>query len=248
MNVAVTVEKLGKMYHRYKTERPATLQETFVRGLRGRGAPDSFWALHDVSFAVPPGQILGIVGSNGAGKSTLLRLIAGVGRPDAGKITVHGRLGALLALGAGFHPDLTGRENAYINGIIGGLTRREVHRQFASIVGFAELEDGIDNPLHTYSAGMRMRLAFAVAIHIQPEVLLVDEALSVGDLRFQRKCLDRIVAFKADGCAILLVSHDLTLVRQLCDDVMWLRGGQVVTCGPPDEVLGQYATGSTGAE
>jgi lipopolysaccharide transport system ATP-binding protein len=184
--------------------------------------------------------MVGLIGPNGAGKSTLLRLIGGVGVADRGSIHINGRLGALIDLGAGFHPDLTGRENVYINGIISGLTRREVEKQFDSIVAFAELEEFIDNRLHTYSTGMQMRLAFAVAVHIHPEILLIDEVLSVGDLAFQNKCLERIAQFKAEGCTILLVSHSSELVRQMCDETIWLRAGQVAAYGPSEVVVKQY--------
>jgi lipopolysaccharide transport system ATP-binding protein len=184
--------------------------------------------------------MVGVIGSNGAGKSTLLRLVGSVGQPDEGKVTVNGRIGALLDLGAGFHPDLTGRENVFISGVIAGLTRRQVAERFDSIVEFAELEEFIDNPLRTYSTGMKMRLAFAVAVHIDPDILLVDEVLAVGDMAFQQKCLDRIAQFKEAGCTILLVSHDVGMVRQLCDEVLWLRKGQVVAYGPAEIVTDQY--------
>jgi lipopolysaccharide transport system ATP-binding protein len=184
--------------------------------------------------------MVGVVGPNGAGKSTLLRLLGDVGRPDEGQVTVHGRIGALLDLGVGFHPDLTGRENVFINGVIAGLTRREVAQRFDSIVAFAELEEFIDNPLRTYSTGMQMRLGFAVAAHTDPEILLIDEILAVGDLAFQRKCLDRIDRFKAQGCTIVLVSHDATSIQQLCDEALWLRRGKLVAYGPADVVAEQY--------
>jgi lipopolysaccharide transport system ATP-binding protein len=184
--------------------------------------------------------MVGVIGPNGAGKSTLLRLMGRVGQPDQGKIEVHGRIGALLDLGAGFHPDLTGRENVFISGVISGLNRREVQQRFDSIVSFAELEAFIDNPLRTYSTGMQMRLAFAIAVHIQPEILLIDEVLAVGDLSFQRKCLERITQFKEEGCTIILVSHDATAIRQLCDEVLWLRSGQLIAHGPPEVVVDQY--------
>ncbi len=180
------------------------------------------------------------MGPNGAGKSTLLRLIGGVGRPDEGQVTVQGRIGALLDLGAGFHPDLTGRENVFVNGVIAGLTRHEVAQRFDAIVDFAELGAFIDNPLRTYSTGMQMRLGFAVAVHIDPEILLIDEILAVGDLAFQRKCLDRIAQFKDEGCTIILVSHDANSIQQLCDEALWLRRGKLVAYGPADVVAGQY--------
>ena len=218
-----------------------------MQGLRGLRPVERFWALRDVSFSVAPGKMVVIMGANGAGKSTLLRLIGGIGRPDEGQIHVHGRIGALLDLGAGFHPDLTGRENVYINGVISGLSRREVSRAFDSIVHFAELEDFIDSPLRVYSTGMQMRLAFAIAAHIEPEVLLIDEVLAVGDISFQQKCIQRIERFKSQGCTILLVSHDPTLIIDLCDEAIWLRAGNLVSHGEVALVTDQYVSESKSA-
>jgi lipopolysaccharide transport system ATP-binding protein len=237
---AIVVRNLSKSFRRYHADRPRTLKEALLHGLRRVRPTDRFLALRDVSFSLAPGRMLGVIGPNGAGKSTLLRLIGGVGRPDEGEITIHGRIGALLDLGAGFHPDLTGRENVFVNGVIAGLTRHQVARRLDSIVAFAELEEFIDHPLRTYSTGMQMRLGFAVAVHTDPEVLLIDEILAVGDLAFQRKCLERIARFKAEGCAIVLVSHDASSIQQLCDEALWLRRGQLVACGPTDVVVGQY--------
>jgi lipopolysaccharide transport system ATP-binding protein len=242
MAPSVTARNISKSYRAYSKDRPGTLQEAVVRGLRGLRAGKKFWALQEVSFDLEPGRMMGVIGANGAGKSTLLRLVGGVGRPDQGSLEVNGRIGALIDLGAGFHPDLTGRENVYINGVISGLTRQEVGRQFEAIVSFAELEAFIDSPLRTYSTGMQMRLAFAIAVHIQPEVLLIDEVLAVGDLAFQRKCLDRIAYFKQQGCAILLVTHDISLVEQLCEQALWLRQGRVAASGPAVAVAQAYIT------
>jgi lipopolysaccharide transport system ATP-binding protein len=236
----IVLHSVGKSFRRYHPGRPRTLQEAVTRGLRGLRPMERFWALRDVSFSVSPGKMLGIMGANGAGKSTLLRLIGGVGRPDEGQIHVSGRIGALLDLGAGFHPDLTGRENVYINGVISGLSRREVSRSFDSIVDFAELEDFIDSPLRVYSTGMQMRLAFAIAAHIEPEVLLIDEVLAVGDITFQQKCIRRIEQFKTQGCTILLVSHDPDLISDLCDEAIWLRAGKLVSNGEVAIVTDQY--------
>jgi lipopolysaccharide transport system ATP-binding protein len=238
---AVEGQGVCRAYRRYGADRPWTWQEALVRGWRRFQPPDVFWALRDVSFRIAPGRMVGLIGANGAGKSTLLRLIGGVGRPDAGQITVRGRIGALLELGAGFHPELTGRENAVITGVISGLTKAEVAAQFDAMVRFAELEDFIDSPLRTYSSGMIMRLAFAVAAHIEPEVLLIDEVLSVGDLAFQEKCLERIRSFKARGCTIVLVSHDAEQVAELCDEALWLHAGRLVAHGPAPQVVTQYA-------
>jgi lipopolysaccharide transport system ATP-binding protein len=185
--------------------------------------------------------MIGIVGPNGSGKSTLLRLIGGVGRPDAGSLSVTGRLGALLDLGAGLQNDLSGRDNILINGVIAGLTRRQVLERFDRIVAFAELEAFLDNPLRTYSTGMRMRLAFSVATHIDPEILLIDEILSVGDFAFQSKCLEKIGRFKHKGVTMLLVSHDLEQIEKFCDAVLWLKQGSVKAFGPPREVIAAYA-------
>src|SRR5438874_8286664 len=189
MRGTVVVQGLGKQFRRYHRDRPVTLKEAVVRGLRQMKPVEQFWALRELSCSVAAGRTIGVIGGNGAGKSTLLRLIGGVGRPDEGALTVKGRIDALLDLGAGFHPDLTGRENVFISGVINGLTRREVSQQFDSIVAFAELEEFIDSPMRTYSTGMQMRLAFSVATHTHPKVLLIDEVLAVGDLAFQHKCL-----------------------------------------------------------
>jgi len=240
MTDAIIVQNLSKRFRRYRPDRPWTLQEAVLGGLRRLRPLEEFWGLRDVSFTVPVGHVLGIVGANGSGKSTLLRLIGGVGRPDSGTVKLNGRIGALLDLGAGFHPDLTGRENVFVAGVVAGLTRRDVVERFDSIVAFAELETFIDDPLRTYSTGMQMRLAFAVAVHVDPEILLIDEVLSVGDLGFQRKCLDRIADFKAHGCSILLVSHEASLVRELADEVLWLNGGRLVLRGKAAVVVDKY--------
>ena len=237
---AIIVQGVAKQFRRYQANRPRTLKEAVVRRFHGVRPVERFWALRDVSFSVSSGRMLGMIGANGAGKSTLLRLIGGVGRPDQGSVQVHGRIGALLDLGVGFHPELSGRENVFISGVIAGLTRREVAQRFESIVAFAELQRFMESPLRTYSTGMQMRLAFAVAVHTAPEILLIDEVLAVGDASFQQKCLQRIAQFKAEGCAIVLVSHDTTLIQQLCDEVLWLRAGRVVAQGNPDMVVGQY--------
>jgi lipopolysaccharide transport system ATP-binding protein len=223
-----------------------TFQEVVQRGFRWRRR-GHFWALADVSFKVTPGRMVGIMGFNGAGKSTLLRLVAGVGRPTTGRIEIRGRLGALLELGIGFHPELSGRENVRISGVCHGLTRREVDARFDDIVAFSELEEFLDYPLRTYSSGMKLRLAFAVASHIEPEVLLVDEVLAVGDAAFQKKCKARMKTFKENGCTGLIVSHSPTAILSLCDDVIWLDHGRVVAYGPARDVVGQYtrATGTS---
>src|SRR5512145_1872243 len=237
---AIVAQHVSKWFRRRPAGQADTLKETLLSGFRRSTPEEKFWALDDVSFSIEPGQMVGLVGANGAGKSTLLRLVGGVGRPDQGQISAHGRIGALLDLGAGFHPDLTGRENVFISGVITGLTRREVAQRFDEIVNFAELEAFIDTPLRAYSTGMQMRLAFAVAAHIDPEILLIDEVLAVGDVAFQRKCLERINAFKRNGCTILFVSHDAMSVKRLCDQAIWLRKGKLVTQGPSEVVVGAY--------
>lgn len=259
MQPVIAVKNVSKKYRRYSSDRSYTLQETVVNKMRrllnrnGRSKTSArkqhtstssgyFWALRHIDFTIPSGRMVGLIGHNGAGKSTLLRLIGGVGKPDEGSIAVQGRIGALLDLGAGFHPDLTGRENAFISGVIGGLTRRQVEERFDDIVTFAELEEFIDSPLRTYSNGMQMRLAFAVATQIEPDILLIDEVLAVGDLAFQQKCLERIAQFKREGCTILLVSHETSLIEKLCDEVILLNAGEIVAHGPADDVISQYTT------
>jgi lipopolysaccharide transport system ATP-binding protein len=245
----IVVEGVSKRFRHWERNRTMTLQELVLRGFRWRRR-DYFWALADVSFKVGPGRMVGIMGFNGAGKSTLLRLVAGVGRPTTGRVQIHGRLGAILELGVGFNPELTGRENIFISGVCSGLTRQEVRERFDSIVAFSELEEFLDYPLRTYSTGMHVRLAFAVASHIEPEVLLIDEVLAVGDMAFQRKCMDRLISFKQGGCTGLLVSHGPQAVLGLCDDAIWLDHGRVVAYGPAPEVVAQYveATGAKGKE
>lgn len=242
MTGAVIVRDLGKRFQRFNPDRPRSLKAAIFRGLGGLHLQDRFWALRHVGFTVNQGNILGIIGHNGAGKSTLLRLIAGVGKPDEGQIEIHGRVTGILQLGAGFHPDLSGRENLYINGIIAGLTRREVRRQFETITEFSELSKVIDSPLRTYSKGMQARLGFAVATHTYPDVLLVDEMLAVGDQHFNRKCLDRISYLRTTGCTVVLVSHSLAAVKELCDEVILLSWGEVIARGPAKEVVKRYNT------
>ena len=240
MNDAIVIQGVSKKFRRYNSDRPASLKELILKGFNRRRNGQEFWALNDVSFSVPKGKMVGVIGQNGAGKSTLLRLIGGVGKPDSGTVSVNGRIGALLDLTTGFHPDLTGRENVFVSGVICGLTREEVAAKMDAIIDFAELKDFIDNPIRTYSTGMQMRLGFAIAIHTEPEVLLIDEVLAVGDLAFQQKCLQRINSFKEKGCTILLISHDLSQVKDFCDEVIWLRGGRLLARGEPGIVVGEY--------
>ncbi|MCU0507976.1 MAG: ABC transporter ATP-binding protein [Anaerolineae bacterium] len=236
----VQVSHVTKRYRRHSRHRPYTLQEAVARGFGGLRPKETILALSEISFDVPCGAMAGIVGANGAGKSTLLRLVGGVGRPDSGSIRTDGRLGAMIDLGVGFHPDLTGRENVRTNGVIGGLTRREINARLDDIVDFAGLRDFIDSPLRTYSSGMWMRLAFAVATAVRPDILLVDEVLAVGDAAFQEKCLARIRDFKARGSSILLVTHQIGLVERLCDLALWLDAGRLVELGPAPQVAQSY--------
>lgn len=234
------VSDVGKKFRTFRGQRPWTLQEAVMSGFRHLGSDGERWSVRHVSFALSSGQALGVIGRNGAGKSTLLRLAGGVLRPDEGSVAAHGRVGGLLELTAGFHPDLTGRENAEISGVLRGLTRRQVLSRFDAIVNFSELEDSIDRPLRTYSSGMQMRLAFAVAVHCEPDVLLVDEVLAVGDSAFQNKCLERIRLLRKKGCAIVLVSHDASLVEQMCDEALWMKNGMVNDSGPVEQVIASY--------
>jgi ABC-type polysaccharide/polyol phosphate transport system ATPase subunit len=196
--------------------------------------------LEDISLAIPKGKTIGIIGKNGSGKSTLLKLIAGIYRPDSGHITVNGKLSSLIELGAGFHPEFTGRENVFINGILLGLNKTQIRDRFDSIVQFAELEDFIDMPVRTYSSGMYMRLGFSVAVHVDPEIMLVDEVLAVGDESFGHKCKEIIRQFRAAGKTIVMVTHDMGAVERWCDEAIWLNQGQVVDIGEPRQVIDQY--------
>jgi len=241
MQDAILVENVGKHFQRYHAEKPITFMEAALKGFRRVKSVDEFWALRGISFTVAAGEMIGVIGHNGAGKSTLLQLLGKVAYPNEGCIKMRGRIGALLDLGAGFHGDLTGRENVFVTAIVAGLSKREVSHCFDQIVKFAELEGFIDNPVRTYSTGMMMRLAFSVAVHTDPDILLVDEFLSVGDLSFQTKCLNRIADMKKQGCAIVLVSHDVGQVERLCDRALWLKHGTVAAYGEPSVVSGQYA-------
>jgi len=220
---------------------PSLAKRTLGRGPKGPvGAAKEFLALHDVSFEVREGEALGIIGHNGAGKSTILKLLAGVTDPTRGRARVNGRFAALIELGAGFHPDLTGRENVYLNGSILGLKRAEIDGKLESIVDFAGIEKFMDTPVKRYSSGMQARLGFAVAAHVEPEVLLIDEVLSVGDFAFQQKCFKRMEEFRRSGIAIVFVSHNLNAIASLCSRAILLRTGEVVANGTPIEVIDAY--------
>ena len=239
---AIDLSGVTKIYRRYSgrqfaTLKSALLQRSILRDLR----PDeTFPALTDVSFIVPKGITYGVIGRNGSGKSTALKLVAGITKPTSGSVVVNGRVSALIELGAGFHPEISGRENVYINGIMLGLTKREIAARFDEIVEFAELKEFIDAPVKTYSSGMYMRLGFAVAIHVNPDVLLVDEVLAVGDEGFTHKCLDKFAEFRRLGKTILLVTHSLGLVERFCDQALWLDHGRVQAQGDPRRVIDAY--------
>jgi ABC-2 type transport system ATP-binding protein len=233
---AVSVEGLGKRFRRYR-ERPTSLKE---RAIRFRTRADEFWALRDVSIEVPEGETLGLIGPNGSGKTTLLKIIAGILRPTEGRVVTRGRIAALLALGAGFHQELTGRENIYLNASILGLSRQQTDRLFDDIVAFAELEDFIDSQVKFYSSGMYVRLGFAVAVHVEPAILLVDEVLAVGDEGFQRKCLDKVAAFQREGRTIIFVTHAVDQVLKVCNQAVMLEHGAVRMAGDPKEVVREF--------
>jgi ABC-type polysaccharide/polyol phosphate transport system ATPase subunit len=240
---AIEVAGVTKMYRRYGrrkhfgTLKSALLSGSFLRDLQ----PDEvLGALKDVTFDVRAGRTFGIIGRNGSGKSTMLKLIAGIGKPSAGTVRVNGRISALIELGAGFHPEISGRENVFINGMMLGLSKNAIAERFDAIVRFAELEDFIDAPVKTYSSGMYMRLGFAVAINVDPDVLLVDEVLAVGDQGFTHKCLDKFAEFRQRGRTVLLVTHSLDMVTRFCDEALWLDAGRVRMQGDPQRVIDAY--------
>lgn len=236
----LSVENVSKRF-RVHSNRPVTFKEYAIRRLKGRHERSrSLWALRDVSLSVEHGQALGIIGHNGAGKSTLLRLICGLGRPTKGAIHRRGNFGSLLELGSGFDPELSGRENLMTGGILSGMTKRQVKAKEDEIIVFSELEDFIDQPVRTYSSGMYVRLAFSSAIHFDPDFLIVDEILAVGDSRFQRKCLDWMSLFRKAGKSLVLVSHDLEQVRFLCDEVLVLEEGRMIMQGDPEKAISCY--------
>lgn len=235
--VAVRVEDLSKRFRLYH-ERNQSLKAAVMR--RGRAAYEEFWALRDINLEVAAGSTFGLVGENGSGKSTLLKCIARILRPDRGRVVTHGKVAALLELGSGFHPELSGRENIYLNGSILGLSRRELAARYDDIVGFAGLERFIDTPVKNYSSGMYVRLGFSVAINVDPDILLVDEVLAVGDAAFQRKCQEKFADFRRQGKTVIIVSHDSGAMQTMCDEVAWLDGGRLNAIGRPADVVGEY--------
>ncbi len=240
---AIEIENLTRIYqkysaqHRFKTFKSAMIKGDFFKSLR---SDEKVTALDNVSFKVNRGTTFGVIGENGSGKSTLLKVVTGIAKPTSGRVEVKGKVSALIELGAGFHPEITGRENIYINGIMLGLSKKEINDKYEGIVKFAELEDFIDAPVKTYSSGMYMRLGFSIAINVNPDVLLVDEVLAVGDASFVPKCLDRIQDFRRRKKTILFVSHDLSTIEKICDRVAWLKAGQVQTIGEPRRVIDAY--------
>jgi ABC-2 type transport system ATP-binding protein len=233
VTAAIEVAGVSKRFRLFR-ERPTSVKQ---RLLSGRMRAEDFWALRDVTIDVPDGSTLGLIGHNGSGKTTLLKCIAGILRPSDGVIRSRGRIAALLELGAGFHPELTGRENVYLNASFLGLSRRDTDRVFDDIVAFAELGEFMDSQTKFYSSGMLVRLGFAVAVHVEPDILLIDEVLAVGDEAFQARCLERVARFQADGRTIVLVTHALDTVREVCDRAVMLHHGQVHASGAPDDVV-----------
>jgi len=237
---AVVVDSVSKRFRIYR-ERNQTLKAAVMRG--GRAQFEEFWALREVSLEVPSGITFGLIGHNGSGKSTLLKCMAKILRPDAGRITVAGKMSALLELGAGFHPELSGRENVFLNGSILGMSKRELESRFEEIVSFAGLEQFIDTPVKNYSSGMYVRLGFSIAINVDPDVLLVDEVLAVGDEAFQQRCAEKFSDLKYAGKTVVLVSHALDSVRQMCDQAAWLEHGKVKGVGLPGDLIDEYVGG-----
>lgn len=262
-DIAIRVENLGKRYRIGKRERYRALRDTLTDVMyapfrRARslfkpsvvqdsaGADDTIWALSDISFTIPRGEVVGVIGRNGAGKSTLLKVLSRITEPTEGHAEIHGRVGSLLEVGTGFHAELTGRENIFLNGAILGMRRVEIDRKFDEIVAFAEIEKFIDTPVKHYSTGMYMRLAFAVAAHLESEILIVDEVLAVGDASFQKKCLSKMQDASQHGRTVLFVSHSMPAISRLCMRAIFLDGGKVVRDGRPDEVIGVYLRSGSG--
>ena len=248
MKPIVSVRNVSKRYH---VGRPLGMRPSLREALssfvsspfteRNGGSPEeTLWALKDVSFDALPGEVIGIIGRNGAGKSTLLRILARITKPSKGEIDIYGRLGTLLEIGTGFHPDLTGRENIFLNGTILGMKVREIRRRFDEIVAFSEVERFLETPVKHYSSGMYLRLAFSIAAHFEPDVLLLDEVIAVGDISFQQKCFDKMQAVSREGKTIFLVSHNLSSIQSLCKRVFLLRAGQLCEGENPQEVISSY--------
>jgi lipopolysaccharide transport system ATP-binding protein len=254
----ITVENISKLYHiGVQQAHAGSLRESLTRTLgkplnllRRNGADkiDQLWALKDINFSVKQGEIVGIIGRNGAGKSTLLKILSRITKPSTGRINLFGRVGSLLEVGTGFHPELTGRENIFLNGAILGMGRQEIARKFDEIVAFSEIERFIDTPVKRYSSGMYMRLAFAIAAHLEPEILIVDEVLAVGDLAFQKKCLGKMGRVAKEGRTVLYVSHAMETVRKLCSRAILLNDGGIAACGTVQDVIAKYVEGGATAQ
>ena len=248
MVAAIKVENLAKVYKiGHLKQRNDTLRDQLVASLRGLGrrkpaGEDELWALKDVSFEVQPGEVVGVIGRNGAGKSTLLKILARITEPTSGRAVINGRVGSLLEVGTGFHPELTGRENIYLNGAILGMRRTEIARKFDEIVAFSEIEKFLDTPVKRYSSGMYVRLAFAVAAHLEPEILLVDEVLAVGDASFQKKCLGKMGEVAGEGRTVLFVSHNMRAISHICSRGIWINDGIIQKDGPSQLVISDYIT------
>jgi lipopolysaccharide transport system ATP-binding protein len=250
MQSIITVENLSKQYHLGKREATyGTLRDTIVRTLRapfqrqqknGQNGESTIWALQDVHFEIKPGEVVGIIGRNGAGKSTLLKILSRIVEPTTGNVKLYGRIGSLLEVGTGFHPELSGRENIFLNGAILGMRRLEIERKFDEIVAFAEIEKFIDTPVKHYSSGMYMRLAFAVAAHLEPEILLVDEVLAVGDVAFQKKCLGKVEDVAKEGRTVLFVSHNMIALQSLCKQAFWFDEGILKEVGEINRIINNY--------
>lgn len=232
--------ELSGVSKRYRIQKEVTQTGLKARLHRMFARPDEFWAVRDLSFQVPTGQALGIIGHNGAGKSTLLKLLSGITAPSSGEMRICGRLSALLEVGSGFHPELTGRENIFLSGSILGMKRREIHAKLERIIDFAEIRQFIDVPVKRYSSGMYVRLGFSIAAHLEPEILLLDEVLAVGDASFQSKCKERILTLKSEGRTIVFISHDLQAVQEVCDRVMVMQRGKIIFDGEPYRAIESY--------
>jgi ABC-type polysaccharide/polyol phosphate transport system ATPase subunit len=245
-DIAVSVENVSKRFRLYK-ERNQSLKSAIMRGRRS--VHEDFWALKDISFEVPTGSTFGLIGSNGSGKSTLLKCLAKIYYPEKGNISAQGKVAALLEVGSGFHPELSGRENVYLNGSILGMSKKEVTRKFDEIVDFSGVEQFIDQPVKNYSSGMYVRLGFAVAINVDPEILVVDEVLAVGDAEFQAKCVQKFADLKNEGKTVILVTHDMSTVSAMCDQVAWLNHGDLIAVGAAEPTIKSYLDSLTsGAE
>jgi len=250
MRPIIKAERLGKKYYLGPRETaPPTLREALKNSLHSkvktisggnRSRHPSVWALQDVSFEIQPGEVVGVIGRNGAGKSTLLRILARITKPTVGKADLYGRTGSLLGVGTGFHPDLTGRENIYLNGAILGMNRSEITRKFDEIVAFAQVENFLDTPAKRYSSGMYLRLGFAIAAHLEPDILLLDEVLTIADASFQKKCLRKIKQASREGTSVLFVSHNLGAVQDLSDRAFYVHSGRLHAEGKPDTLIGNY--------